>query len=384
MGENMKKLLLATAVFSVAAAGAHAQSSVTLYGLINSGLTYVNNSKGGALVQTQSGAYTGSRWGLKGREDLGNGLAAVFVLENGFDGYKGTLGQNGREFGRQAYVGLSSPWGTVTAGRQYEESSTFVSKVSASGLWAGYIGSHPGDVDNVGSTNRVNNTIKYTSPTFNGLTVGGLYSLGGVAGSFSSHEVFSLGGSYENGPVLIAAAYENIHNPGFTLYDGTDPVAGSLASYKSPASNPMFAGYESASNMQVFGGGATYAFGALKIGAVYTNTQFRNVIATPATPRGGSHTFANYEANVVYQATTPLSFGASYDYLKADDAHYSQVQAGTHYAISKRTQFYVIGIWQHAAGIDSTGQAAVANITTLSASSTPNQVAVTTGIIHTF
>ena len=146
----MKKLLLTAAICGAAATGAHAQSSVTLYGLINSGLTYVNNSKGGSLVQMQSGAYTGSRWGVKGREDLGNGYAAVFVLENGFDGFKGTLGQGGREFGRQAYVGIAAPWGTVTAGRQYEESSTFVSKVSASGLWAGYIGSHPGDVDNVG------------------------------------------------------------------------------------------------------------------------------------------------------------------------------------------------------------------------------------------
>lgn len=380
----MKKLLLTAAICGAAATGAHAQSSVTLYGLINSGLTYVNNSKGGSLVQMQSGAYTGSRWGVKGREDLGNGYAAVFVLENGFDGFKGTLGQGGREFGRQAYVGIAAPWGTVTAGRQYEESSTFVSKVSASGLWAGYIGSHPGDVDNVGSTNRVNNTIKYTSPKFKGLTVGGLYSLGGVAGDFRSHEVFSLGGIYENGPVTVAAAFENIHDPGFSLYDGADPVAGSLGSYKSPASNPMFAGYESASNMQVFGGGMTYALGPVKLGAVYTNTQFRNVIATPTTPRAGSHTFQDFEANVVYQATAPLSFGASYDYLDGDDAHYSQVQAGVHYAISKRTELYTLGIWQHASGIDSTGKSAVANITTLSASSTPNQVAVTAGIIHTF
>jgi predicted porin len=87
---------------------AHAQNSVTMYGIIDNGLMYVHNSGGQSSQWRMSGGgnVAGTRWGFKGREDLGGGLAALFVLENGFNTATGTLNQGGREFGRQAYVGL--------------------------------------------------------------------------------------------------------------------------------------------------------------------------------------------------------------------------------------------------------------------------------------
>lgn len=108
----MKNIRFACATAGVlAATAAHAQSSVTLYGLIDAGIMYTNNvasgNSHGGLVQATTGAVNGSRFGVRGTEDLGGGLKALFVLENGFNAENGKLGQDGRLFGRFAYVGLS-------------------------------------------------------------------------------------------------------------------------------------------------------------------------------------------------------------------------------------------------------------------------------------
>ncbi|GAB7522798.1 hypothetical protein PBS_17820 [Paraburkholderia sp. 2C] len=101
---------------------AHAQSSVTLYGLLDAGLQYTNNvGSGGSLFRQTSGNINGSRFGMRGNEDLGGGLGAIFVLEGGFNINNGKSAQDGRLFGRQAFVGLSSKeYGTVSLGRQYD------------------------------------------------------------------------------------------------------------------------------------------------------------------------------------------------------------------------------------------------------------------------
>jgi len=112
----MKKSLLALGVLGAFAGAAHAQSSVTLYGIIDGGFTYVNKTGGNVAgtgnatknISLNSGNLQGSRWGLKGAEDLGGGLKAIFVLESGFNVNNGMSAQGGRLFGRQAYVGLSS------------------------------------------------------------------------------------------------------------------------------------------------------------------------------------------------------------------------------------------------------------------------------------
>ncbi|MET5020409.1 porin, partial [Burkholderia pseudomallei] len=79
--------------------------------LIDAGVSYVNPSKSASgsdkLFQYDDGIAQGSRWGLRGADDLGGGLKAIFVLENGFNSGTGTIGQGGAIFGRQAYVGLS-------------------------------------------------------------------------------------------------------------------------------------------------------------------------------------------------------------------------------------------------------------------------------------
>src|ERR1700756_5658881 len=93
----MKRVVLASAASLVAASPAlvHAQSAVTLYGLVDAGITYTNNQKGASNIQPTSGKLNGSRWGLRGVEDLGDGLKTVFTLESGFPPNHGTAGASG-------------------------------------------------------------------------------------------------------------------------------------------------------------------------------------------------------------------------------------------------------------------------------------------------
>ena len=90
------------------ASAAHAQNSITLYGLVDEGLNFTSNAQGHSAYQMKSGDFYGSRWGFKGSEDLGDGYRAIFQLENGFNASNGAPGHDSREFGRQAYVG--PPW----------------------------------------------------------------------------------------------------------------------------------------------------------------------------------------------------------------------------------------------------------------------------------
>ncbi|RBB94738.1 porin, partial [Pseudomonas sp. MWU12-2115] len=168
-----------------------------------------NNAGGKHLYSMASGVLQGSRFGMRGTEDLGGGLKAIFTLENGFDVNSGKLGQGGLMFGRQAYVGLSSQYGTVTPGRQYDSVVDFVGPLEAGDQWGGYIAAHPGDLDNFNNAYRVNNAVKFTSQSYGGFTFGGLYSFGGQAGQFSKNQVWSLGAGYNNGPLVLGVGYLN-------------------------------------------------------------------------------------------------------------------------------------------------------------------------------
>ena len=155
---------------------AHAQSSVTLYGIIDTGVEFVTNvgaKKSNSVHVPSLTASLPSLWGLRGKEDLGGGLKAVFVLESGFAPGQGTLNQGGRLFGRQAYVGLSGRWGTLTLGRQY--SQIFWAALTGDTLAPNIFAA--ADLDPYLTQPRVDNAIAYTF-TSSGLTVGVTYSLG--------------------------------------------------------------------------------------------------------------------------------------------------------------------------------------------------------------
>ncbi|AQG99656.1 porin [Burkholderia sp. KK1] len=392
----MKKSLLALAALGAFAGAAHAQSSVTLYGIIDAGFAYNNNSNGQKLYAMNSGNLQGSRWGLRGTEDLGGGLKAIFVLENGFNVFNGQLGQGGAEFGRQAYVGLGSQFGTVTLGRQYDSVVDFTGAFEVGSQWASYFGAHPGDLDNMNNSNRVNNAIKFTSANYAGFTFGGLYSLGGNAGQFNRNQIWSVGLGYSQGPLQLGAGYLNVKDPNYSFFGNTPnsrtaTTAGSTSNF---GSSRVINGYASAKTQQVISAGGAYTFGAATVGATYSNTQFKDLGSEPGTGltptggfTGGTGKFHNAEINFKYQLTPALLLGVAYDYTKGyglGDAKYHQAMLGADYFLSKRTDVYIDGVYQHASGTDSTNRTAVANINGLSPSSTSNQVAAVVGIRHKF
>jgi predicted porin len=381
------------ALAAAASAPVHAQSSVTLYGIIDEGINYTSNVQtspghGHNLYSLSSGILSGSRWGLRGVEDLGGGLKALFVLENGFDVNNGKLGQGSLLFGRQAYVGMSGAFGTVTLGRQYDPVVDYIHPLMPSAMFSGSIGAHPGDLDNLNNTNRVNNAVKYRTPSFAGLTAEGMYSFGGMPGSMAGNQIYSIGAGYARGPLNVGLGYLNARNPNASFF-GT--AVGATAATNNFGSSPVINGYASAQSEEIISAGATYAIGAATVGAIYSNTKYKHMsgaasVLNPA-GMGGTATFNSAELSFQYQLTPALSFGAAYNYTDggaANDAKYQQGALSADYVVSKRTDFYLIGVLQHASGTDSTGHAARASLNGLTPSSGNQQATVRFAVRHKF
>ena len=382
----MKKTLIVAAlagVSSFVASAAHAQSSVTLYGLIDASVAYTNNAGVGSKYAFNSGSINGSRWGLRGAEDLGGGLKAIFVLENGFSIGNGTMLQQSREFGRQAFVGLSSnQFGTITLGRQYESVVDFLAPLALTGGgYGGTIAAHPYDNDNLNSSIRVNNTIKYTSVNYNGLKFGGEYGFSNAAGGFSNNRAYSGGVSYQYAGFNFAGAYSQFNN------SNGNTAAGAIGAA------PI-----TASRTRIFGGGVNFAFGPAVIGFVFTQSKFDNatsdsynVATAVALPVGSYIRFNNYEVNGRYSLTPAWNVSASYTYTQGRESGFAGGDASpkfhtgtlmTSYSLSKRTDVYAEGVYQQFSGTNFLGGASIN--TTGAASSTNKQVAVAVGVRHRF
>lgn len=385
---------------------------MTLYGLIDEGPNYVNNVQtgrsGGVLNGHSQYALSdgatgigGSRWGLRGSEDLGGGLRAIFTLENGFNINTGGLAQGGLEFGRQAYVGLANQMGQLTLGRQYSIVSDMLGPLSEAGEVPGHMGANPDDFDDLGHSVRINNTIKFKSTPYAGVVVGGMYSLGGVAGATGRNQVWAVAASYATGPFTGAVGYMNARDPNLSYFGtngnsggNTTNNLGSLGSATTGQTNPIYAGFASATTLQLLIAGAKYHFGAASVGATYSHASFGelgNTSAGPNTPRyAGTAILNNGEINATYAFTPAFSVNAAYSYTRKasvgsyGEATYHQGTLSAAYFLSKRTELYALAIYQKASGTDSLGQPAVASITQLTASSNDHQLLVRLGIVHTF
>ncbi|MFM0041412.1 porin [Paraburkholderia sediminicola] len=381
----MKKTLMVAALTGVFATAAHAQSSVTLYGLIDAGITYTNNQHGHSNWQETSGSVNGSRWGLRGSEDLGGGLKAIFTLENGFGINDGTLKQGGREFGRQAFVGLTSDqFGAVTLGRQYDSVVDYVGPLALTGTqYGGTQFAHPFDNDNLNNSFRVNNSVKYQSVNYGGFKFGGMYGFSNQADGFANNRAYSAGASYNWGGLNLGAAYLQLNSNGATGAAAAFNSGGAVSS-----DNTFFA-----ARQQTWGAGANYAFGPATVGLVYTQTNLSGLAGIGAGASGqtggiafggGSAHFQNIEANARYALTPAVSIAGSYTYTRASLAgtrpHWNQFNLQTAYALSKRTDVYLQGEYQQVnenAIVD-------ADINGLGASNNNKQIAVTAGLRHRF
>lgn len=252
----MKKTLLALALMG-AMAGTASADQVTMYGVIDLGLdfTSIAGDHNAALQDVSdstltmgSGQNAGNRFGLKGTEDLGNGVTVGFVLENGFNADDGTLGQSDRLFGREAQLYVQSQYGTLAFGRMSMLSLDAGSyglggNLSSFGTgWGSYIGSQA--LVFATSAGRADNMITYKSPTMYGVTVYGQYSFQvntqsdnkalEKEGKTTAERYGSLGATYEYGGFGLTGIFEYTDkaNNANTAGHGKDTMAFTLgASY---------------------------------------------------------------------------------------------------------------------------------------------------------
>ena len=306
------------AVTLAGAPAAHAQSNVTLYGITDASILYTSRTfnlatgaSEGHQFSLQSAGENASRFGLRGTEDLGGGLATIFDLESGIDISNGGFGNsNGEFFGRQAWVGVTGGFGTLTAGLQY---SPFLLSVDTNDprdfkqFGSGLVSY----VDNVIVTGLFNpNSIMYTSPEIAGIQGRAMYAFGGSPGDFKAGQQYSAGLVFHYGGLLLTAA----------MYSGNP--GGSAAAIPNP-STIAFSGRNI---------GATYYFERLTVKAAYTLYKV-----------AGSFDNRVISGGLAYKLTPFLSIdgGAWYTRDGNDSNNHSILGSlGVEYSLSRRTTLY--------------------------------------------
>ncbi|WP_341317794.1 porin [Paraburkholderia sp. IMGN_8] len=380
----MKKSLIVVAVAASFASVAHAQSSVTLYGLLDAGLTYTSNVNHNAKWAAGSGGINQSMFGLRGSEDLGGGLKAIFTLESGFNINNGKFANNNGMFNRQAFVGLSSAqFGTVTLGRQYDAAQDYLAPLTATGSWGGTYFAHPFNNDNLNTNGgfAVNNSIKYSSANYAGFTFGGTYGFSNQAGAFANNREYSVGAAYQWQGLRLGAAYAQQNNPGATNAAGTASNGG--------ASDGAIMGLTGNFRQREFGAAGSYSFGPATVGLAWTQSRIDNVAGAQRSLRAN-----NYEVNGKYNVTPALGLGVAYTFTDgkgygvganggSESVRYHQIGLQADYSLSRRTDVYAQAVYQHAMGDGGVASIYSGDVTQLPSSS-KNQTAATVGLRHRF
>ena len=357
----MKKTLVALAALATVGA-AFAQSTVTLYGRIDVGLSALtqktsgvqtaDNNVGPQLATGNVLGQTGSRWGLKGTEDLGGGLSALFDLQSGFAADNGNSQQVGRLFGRQLFVGLSGGFGTFTIGRQYSPLDVVWGTYDAQGYnttapisyafnnGPQNYGSSAAVVGVHNDTGRISNSFLYTTPNFGGFTAQAMWAPGenkNPVTGVGATRYYSMNAQYANGPLAVGLAYENTN-------------------FKTATTSP---------SMTDWALGGQYNFGPVKLYGLYergrSNLPAGTVLATNATNGvtagaggigfGGAATGPGTDRGWDIGVVIPLgaiTVATSYaeERTTATGAAASGKNKGfgvqVNYALSKRTQTYAM------------------------------------------
>jgi predicted porin len=302
---NQKKTLGFALCASLLALPAWAQT-VTLYGRADMSVSYQTRvfvggkPVGSAVTALDSGGYSGSRLGVRGQEDLGGGLKALFVIEQGLQADTGVLGQSGRAWGRQAYVGLDASWGRLTLGRQYTPWFDALSNADPFG------NNLVGNTGNLAFADaRVDNAVLYRSPAMAGVTLQALVAAGeGTTGRQSN-----LSLQYQNGPLMLNAALGQ--------FTGTPDARFALL-------------------------GGSFDFGPAKLFAHYTQLSNLNptVQAAPSTQAGAKGRSLLIGASAPLAGGTAMLSYTSLDDRRALDRDATQYALGYLYPVSKRTSLY--------------------------------------------
>lgn len=319
----MKKTLIAAAVLSGFAGAAMAQN-VTIYGIVDASIVNLDNGTND-IWRLDSGRNAASRFGVRGSEDLGGGLKAVFLLENGFDisnGSNATGTDNPGFWNRLAYVGLEGGFGGLRMGRQDSPMRTALNVIDPF-INAGMNGAidYFGYTPTLGGSStmeRVSQSVTYILPSGIGGVNGSVaYRFGESAVSSKLNSAYAFNIGYGAGPVAVQAAYSR-QNP-----DATDALNG--------------AGVGSGGNIVDWIVGGTYDAGVVKVHVGYHKLDGENaagaeIVDTQALLLG-----------VTVPLGDALKLRASYIMNKVDEASDSDSQAilaSLTYAMSKRTQLY--------------------------------------------
>jgi predicted porin len=325
----MKPSTIACAVLTLACAGAHAQTNVTVYGVVDVGIKYDNSSAKSGTWSESSGNRLGSRLGFRGTERLGDGLRVAFTLESGFNPDDGNLNNAGRLWGRQAWVGLEGGFGAAYLGRQY--SSTYLAlkaidpfKNQEAGNAQRTYGYGIGQVDPI---SRADNTVTYETPAVNGWHVRGGYKFGESANGFRTNSSKFVGLVHDAGPWVMHVSWQD--SEGVPLGAATTQLGGIVAATGLGASTVRVRNALA---------GVVYDFGVMKLHAGYGDTKL-------------SATGATDIRNTLLGVTLPVPTGtviASWNRSDLRDlAHGVAQQAGIGYSypLSKRTTLYSSASW---------------------------------------
>lgn len=323
------------AVVAMAAGTAMADpSSVTLYGVADTFIQYLNNG-GMSSVSERSGGNTGSLFGLRGSEDLGGGLKAAFDLENGFNINNGTgFIDTTALFYRQAWVGLThGEYGSLTFGRQYEPSfrviyptDPFRANDIMSPLSAGVLTVDRNTLSTQFIAGRASNSILYQSPAVAGFQVNALYAFAATVTQpvpATTGNILDLAASYSGYGLYAGIAYQYEH-AGFATIPGL-PAALTLA------------------NTEHYSAGLAYRIGIVDLQANYSYNRAKAVPAhSLAALLDTSHPYGLAEVGATIQATATDTFeiaGINRNVRGADDDAWG-IQAGYDHSLSKRTTLY--------------------------------------------
>lgn len=267
----MKKSLIALAVMAASGA-AMAQSSVTLFGIVDQNVSYVNGKNNWNGLN--SGGNATSRIGFRGTEDLGGGLKANFWLESGIladEGTGNTKGSSGLDFKRRSTVGLEGAFGEVRLGRDLTEAYKATSRYDVFGqvgfgvsrLWAdgvvGNGGSATVEPTGVATTNqRISNMVTYVSPNFSGFKAAVNYGFGEKAGDNKANRYFGGGLTYDNGPLSLGLSAERQNTVATITSPSTTLPAGDVTAWAL---------------------GGSYDLGVVKLAAAYKDSKTKYNIA---------------------------------------------------------------------------------------------------------
>ena len=332
----MKKTLIALAALAVVSA-ASAQSSVTVYGLLDESLTNQKDTVtlGGANLEgnrnsVRQGIMNGSRIGFKGTEDLGGGLKANFQLEYGIQPDEGSATTTMNN--RQSSVGLSGNFGALTIGRQYTPYFVIVGAVD----FAGEIDA-PGMVamNHMIGGSRRDNAVQYVSPSISGFQATvqvatgteNVSQLGGTTGNTNK----SFGGSlvYAAGPLVAALVIDDVTAPSAALV--------TYANLAGPTSVPLFG--VNSTETKVWAAGALYDFGVAKASFAYTALTDTKIAASDVTSKG-----YNFSVSVPFGAATLIGNlgNANVQQTGTNDGSITGMQLVGLYSLSKRTTAYAV------------------------------------------